>query len=170
MEIDAMSIDQAHRTRKPELTPAQQAQLEAVRARRRTPEARAEEERTREILQREYQETGTLATTGDGIMPDDLLAFRRFITSLRCERERLGLSLSDVANRARIDKGALSRLENGQQLNPTVNTLARYARALGKALTWGFAQDDSSVMPPARPALPRSPGPGADGTAAGDAS
>jgi hypothetical protein len=32
-------------------------------------------------------------------------------------------------------------LENGQQLNPTVNTLARYARALGKNLTWGLAEE-----------------------------
>jgi hypothetical protein len=28
----------------------------------------------------------------------------------------------------------LSRLENGQQPNPTLNTLTRYARALGKRL------------------------------------
>jgi transcriptional regulator with XRE-family HTH domain len=143
-----MAIDQAHRRRKPELTPAQKAQLEAIRARRRTPDARAEEKRVREILRREYQKTGTLATAGDGIMPDDLLAFRRFITSLRCERERLGLSLSDVAKRAKIDKGALSRLENGQQLNPTVNTVTRYVRALGKVLTWGHTIEDAFQSDP----------------------
>ena len=60
--------------------------------------------------------------------------------ALRRERERLGLSLADVAERAKIDKGALSRLENGQQLNPTVNTLARYAQALGKSLAWGLIE------------------------------
>jgi transcriptional regulator with XRE-family HTH domain len=66
----------------------------------------------------------------------DAITFLRFIMSLRRERERLGLSLSDVAERAGIDKGALSRLENGQQLNPTVNTLTRYVRALGKSMAW----------------------------------
>ncbi len=70
----------------------------------------------------------------------DLVSFRRFILSLRRERERLGLSLADVAERAGIDKGALSRLENGQQLNPTVNTLSRYAHALGKSLAWGMVE------------------------------
>ena len=72
----------------------------------------------------------------------DLVAFRRFLLRLRRERERLGLSLADVAARAGMDKGALSRLENGQQLNPTVNTLARYTRALGKTLTWALADED----------------------------
>ena len=78
-------------------------------------------------IRREYRETGTLKVAGDGTTMGDLVSFRRFILSLRRERERLGLSLADVAKRAGIDKGALSRLENGRQLNPTVNTLARYA-------------------------------------------
>jgi transcriptional regulator with XRE-family HTH domain len=37
-----------------------------------------------------------------------------------------------VAERAKIDKGSLSKLETGQKFNPTINTLARYARAIGK--------------------------------------
>jgi transcriptional regulator with XRE-family HTH domain len=59
----------------------------------------------------------------------DMVVFRRFIMSLCQERERLGLSLNDMAERSKIEKAALSRLENGQQLNPTVNTLARYVHA-----------------------------------------
>jgi transcriptional regulator with XRE-family HTH domain len=42
------------------------------------------------------------------------------------------LSLADIAERTGMDKGALSRLENGRFLNFTFATLARYARALGK--------------------------------------
>jgi ribosome-binding protein aMBF1 (putative translation factor) len=136
-----MATDQARQPRESELTLEQQARVDAIRARHRTPEARAEEARLREVLAREFQETGTLKTTGDGTTMGDLVAFRRFVMSLRRERERLGLSLADVAERAKIDKAALSRLENGQQLNPTVNTLARYARALGKNLTWGLAEE-----------------------------
>ncbi len=72
----------------------------------------------------------------------ELVEFRRFVMSLRRERERLGLSLADVSELAKIDKAALSRLENGQQLNPTVNTLARYARALGRNLKWGLTEGE----------------------------
>ena len=71
----------------------------------------------------------------------ELVEFRRFVMTLRRERERRGLSLADVAERAKVDKAALSRLENGQQLNPTVNTLTRYVRALGMALMWGMFED-----------------------------
>jgi ribosome-binding protein aMBF1 (putative translation factor) len=133
-----MATDQARKSQRSDLTPEQQARVEAIRAKHRTPEARAEEIRSREALDREFRETGTIETTGDGTTMGDLVAFRRFVMSLRRERERQGLSLADVAERARIDKAALSRLENGQQLNPTVNTLARYARALGKSLALGM--------------------------------
>jgi ribosome-binding protein aMBF1 (putative translation factor) len=133
-----MTTDQARKSQRSNLTPEQQARVEAIRAKHRTPEARAEEKRTRDALDREFRETGTIKTTGDGTTMGDLVAFRRFVMSLRRERERQGLSLADVAERAKIDKGALSRLENGQQLNPTVNTLARYTRALGKNLAFGM--------------------------------
>jgi ribosome-binding protein aMBF1 (putative translation factor) len=137
-----MAIDQARKSRESDLTPEQKSRVEAIRARHRTPQARAQETRDREALEREHRETGTLKTTGDGTTMGDLVAFRRFVMSLRRERERLGLSLAEVAERAKIDKAALSRLENGQQLNPTINTLERYARALGKRLTCGLAEDD----------------------------
>lgn len=135
-----MATQQTRKPRGAELTAEQAERVEAIRARRRTPDARAEEARVRETLEREYRETGTLKGTGDGTTMGDLVDFRRFIMSLRRERERLGLSLSDIAERAGIDKGALSRLESGQQLNPTVNTLARYVHALGKALALGMVE------------------------------
>jgi transcriptional regulator with XRE-family HTH domain len=53
---------------------------------------------------------------------------------MRRHREQAGLSLGDVAERSGIDKASLSRLENGWYPNPTVNTLAHYARAIGKRL------------------------------------
>jgi ribosome-binding protein aMBF1 (putative translation factor) len=143
MEADAMATDQVRKPARSDLTPEQIARVEAIRAKHRAPEARAKEKRDREALDRERRETGTIKTSGDGTAMGDMVAFRRFVMSLRRERERLGLSLADVAARAKIDKGALSRLENGQQLNPTVNTLARYARALGKSLTWGMVDQSA---------------------------
>lgn len=48
------------------LSPAQQARVTEALAKLRTPEARAEQARIREILDREYRETGTIATTEKG--------------------------------------------------------------------------------------------------------
>lgn len=53
---------------------------------------------------------------------------------LKAERERQGLSLADMRERTGIDRAALSRLESGQHPNPTIATLMRYARALGKTI------------------------------------
>ena len=39
-----------------------------------------------------------------------------------------------MSTRTGIDRGALSRLETGVYPNPTVNTLSRYAAALGKRI------------------------------------
>jgi len=54
--------------------------------------------------------------------------------ALRAERERQGLSLADMKERTGIDRAALSRLESGQHPNPTIATLMRYARALGRSI------------------------------------
>jgi transcriptional regulator with XRE-family HTH domain len=44
------------------------------------------------------------------------------------------LTLADVSARCGIDQPALSRLENGRTRNPTLDTLWRYAAAVGKRL------------------------------------
>jgi transcriptional regulator with XRE-family HTH domain len=48
------------------------------------------------------------------------------------------MSLSDLSARSGLDPAVLSRLENGHQANPTVATLARYTKALGKSLVFGL--------------------------------
>ena len=57
---------------------------------------------------------------------------RQVLAALRAERERRGLSLSDINERTGIDRAALSRLENNENANPTLATLERYAEAVGK--------------------------------------
>jgi transcriptional regulator with XRE-family HTH domain len=57
---------------------------------------------------------------------------------LRKEREQLGLSTTDVAQRSGLDRGFVSKLETGKVPNPTFNTLARYAAALGKELRLAY--------------------------------
>jgi ribosome-binding protein aMBF1 (putative translation factor) len=72
------------------------------------------------------------------IEPVPLLA--EFGQALRAERERLGLSLSEVSARCGIEKGAISRIENGLNANPTLDTLRRCATALGKVLSLGLVE------------------------------
>ena len=59
------------------------------------------------------------------------------LARLKKHREANGLSLTDVAERSGMDRSAISRLENGQYLNPTIDTLYRYARAIGAEI--GFS-------------------------------
>jgi transcriptional regulator with XRE-family HTH domain len=61
-------------------------------------------------------------------------SLRQVIAALRLERERQGLSLADLNERTGIDLAALSRLENNKEGNPTINTLDRYAAAVGKQM------------------------------------
>lgn len=53
---------------------------------------------------------------------------------LKAVREERGMSLSDLTERTGMDRSALSKLETGQRPNPTIETLARYAEAVGKRL------------------------------------
>ena len=53
---------------------------------------------------------------------------------LKAAREAKGLSLADLTELTGMDRSALSKLETGQRPNPTVETLVRYAEAVGKRL------------------------------------
>lgn len=107
-----------------QLTLEQRIAVEAIRARRHTPEADAERERFREEIHQEFP-----PASPDG----PLLAT---LAALRCERERQGLSLADLAQRTGMDKATLFKLETGKVPNPTYLTIRTYARALGKRITW----------------------------------
>jgi DNA-binding XRE family transcriptional regulator len=56
------------------------------------------------------------------------------LSQLKAAREEKGLSLSDLTELTGMDRSALSKLETGQRANPTVETLVRYAEAVGKRL------------------------------------
>ncbi len=49
-------------------------------------------------------------------------------------RQAAGLTLAEVSRRSGIDQPALSRLETGHNRNPTLDTLWRYAAAVGRRL------------------------------------
>src|SRR5499433_1907938 len=56
------------------------------------------------------------------------------IKALKMTREALGLSLADIKASTGIEKSNLSRLENDPLANPTIDTLCRYAEAVGKEI------------------------------------
>jgi DNA-binding XRE family transcriptional regulator len=56
------------------------------------------------------------------------------VQQLKAAREEKGLSLADLTQLTGMDRSALSKLETGQRLNPTIETLVRYADAVGKRL------------------------------------
>ena len=108
----------------PEKRAAAEAAIARSDARRATPEGQAEEE---EVIRKVREDFPPLAI-------DPELA--RALSALRAERQRQGLSLSDVSERSGIDRATLSKLETGKVPNPTVGTLRALAHALNKRLSW----------------------------------
>lgn len=88
-----------------------------------------------------------LAAMADPSALGDHLDFAAFMTSAREAREARGLSVSEVAGRMGVDHAAVSRLESGKQANPTVNTVMRYAEAIGLRVAWGLAERDDAPTP-----------------------
>jgi len=84
-----------------------------------------------------YEKANRLRTEGPPDRP-----FRDLIATLRAERERQGLSLTEIAERTGIDRAAIHKLEIGLNKNPTCATLARYADALGARIQWNLELGD----------------------------
>jgi DNA-binding XRE family transcriptional regulator len=106
----------------------------------------ADRERHRQIRE-QYKDCPSqqeLLATGDYEGPAPLgvfLEMRLAVAELRKARVAARLSLTQVAQRSGIDKTALIRLEKGLQANPTVETLCRYAAAVGKRMAWHRADE-----------------------------
>jgi hypothetical protein len=59
-------------------------------------------------------------------------ALRETFQLLKQERQAQGVTLQELQDRTGIGRGALSRLENEPDPNPTIRTLQRIASALGQ--------------------------------------
>ena len=106
-----------------DLTPEQRAAVEARRAERET--AGYQEDLARDI--EAYHQEFPPAVDHELI---------EALAGLRRERERQGLSLTDIAERTGIDRATISKLETGKIANPTIGTIRTYAMALGRRLAW----------------------------------
>lgn len=102
---------------------------------RRAPEQQAEDERIRAQFA-DQPSLEDLVTSGE--LEIDELNISSAVGSLadaiplmRAERKRRGLSAQEVSRMSGIAQAALSRLESGENTNPTFSTLAKYAMAVG---------------------------------------
>jgi DNA-binding XRE family transcriptional regulator len=75
-----------------------------------------------ELIARHHERVATLDEMGE------------LLKQLKAARQERGLSLSDLTDLTGMDRSAISKLETGQRPNPTVETLVRYAEAVGKHL------------------------------------
>ena len=101
----------------------------------RTAEQRAEEE----AIRRQHAANPVRQRPADAINRQDFTAILSLVARFKLLRESQGLTLAEVAGRMGIDPPALSRLETGKMLNPTLATLHKWAEALGQKLDVGLS-------------------------------
>ena len=97
--------------------------------------ALTEEERVRHraIRAQVEQEKAALIAHGRRAKARHIM-LREAVAALKTTREALGLSLADIKAATGIEKSNVSRLENDPLANPTIDTLCRYAEAVGKVI------------------------------------
>jgi DNA-binding XRE family transcriptional regulator len=108
---------------------------------KRSPDEQRRIKQIRERFQRQRPGLKDLLASGDAaesVSQGEYLDLRVMLATLRKHREHQGLSLTDVAKRCGMDRAAISRLENGVYVNPTVDTLYRYAQAIGADIGFSF--------------------------------
>jgi DNA-binding XRE family transcriptional regulator len=103
---------------------------------KRTAEERAEEE----VIRRQHAANPVRQRPANAINRQSFAAILSLVARFKAVRESQGLTLAEVAGRMGIDPPALSRLETGKMLNPTLATLHKWAEALGEKLDVGLAQ------------------------------
>src|SRR5687767_9777257 len=87
-----------------------------------TAEERARNKQVRERFDRDKPSLEDLVGSGEYNQPvlnGQFLALQRLLFLLKKAREKNGQSLTDIARQTGLGKAALSRLENGQKINPT---------------------------------------------------
>lgn len=127
-------ISDRNRRQLANLPPEKRAAVEAILLKHQTPEYREREMQVREAIAKEIRDTGKIALESGRSVTPILPVADPLIASLKAAREAAGLSMAEVSRMAGIDLAALSRIENGQNANPTLATIRRYLAAVGKSM------------------------------------
>jgi len=102
-----------------------------------TAEDRARHRAIRDMFRNWHPSPEELIASGEGAnfhLRAEYRELRPFLEHIKGAREAAGLTLAEVSRRSGIDQPALSRLETGHNKNPTLDTLWRYAAAVGQRL------------------------------------
>ena len=97
-----------------------------------TAEDRALHQVIRDLFREWHPSLEELITRSEGAnfnLHGEYRGSRAFVEEIKRAREAAGLTLAEVSRRCGIDQPALSRLENGHNPNPTLDTLWRCAVA-----------------------------------------
>src|SRR6478736_1061263 len=97
---------------------------------KRTDEQRAEEE----AIRRQHAANPIRQRPAGAVNRQSFTAILGLMAKFKALRESQGLTLAEVAEKMEIAPPALSRLETGKVLNPTLATLHKWAEALGQKL------------------------------------
>jgi DNA-binding XRE family transcriptional regulator len=97
--------------------------------------SRTNEEKAEELaIRRQHGANPVRQRPAGAISRDSVAAILNLIARFKAGRESQDLTLTEVANCMGIDAPALSRLETGKVLNPTLATLHKWAEALGQKI------------------------------------
>jgi len=87
------------------------------------PKRSAEDRAAEETLRRRHAANPVRQRPAGAINQQSFAAIVNLVARFKAARESQGLTLAEVAERMGIDSPALSRLETGKMLNPTLATL-----------------------------------------------
>jgi ribosome-binding protein aMBF1 (putative translation factor) len=79
---------------------------------------------------------------GETTTMGDYLELQRLLHAARKAREDSGLTVTEIAKRAGMDKSVVSRLENGKLTNPTFRVVWQYTKAIGKRVVYQLADEN----------------------------
>jgi len=96
-----------------------------------SPEVRDRARKAREALKAKPPIDQLLTPTELADASPYYFALRSFVADVRAARQARGLTLADVAEKTGLAVETLSRLETGALVNPTWQTLTKYAVAVG---------------------------------------
>src|SRR5260370_13359499 len=102
---------------------------------------RTQEELAEEAALRRQHALSPRQKPPSAISSANFTAILELVGRFKTVREAQGLTLAEVAEHMGIDAPALSRLETGKMLNPTLATLHKWTEALGPNLSVELARE-----------------------------